>query len=106
ADRNKEVRVSSYQVRLVVTCPPDGVAKAKRRSWDLRCTLDDVALKAAALAGDRGRLTPILEEMDAKLTGAGLVMTMRDDGRITRFDLTGIEVSNRRTRQMEQTLRI
>ncbi|MBT3221172.1 MAG: hypothetical protein HN348_18985 [Proteobacteria bacterium] len=104
ADRNKQARVAAFQVRTVLDCvATDPMGK---KGWYLDCLVDDVGLRAASLQGDTGLLPPILEEMDAKLTGATIKIRLKNDGRVVQMEMADQDQLNRRVSQMNENLRL
>lgn len=105
ADRNTEVRAPRLGFHAVVDCVVEEAFGARRA---LACTLEDVSFVGRARPTETGLLQPVLEEMDAKLTGAPVEFIMREDGRVTFFDVKPHQVSNftnLRTRGFDQELR-
>jgi hypothetical protein len=104
ADTNKQARVAAFQVEFVMTCRLEGAAG--KRSLPLRCAVDDIAIRAAALPGDAGVLPEILAEMDEKLSVAELQLVLRTDGRLRHVDLENVDKRNRRISQMHENMRL
>jgi hypothetical protein len=104
ADRNKEARLVAFRTRSVLACTDMG--RNSRRSREVHCLIEDIAIMGATLKGDRGLLQPILEEMDDKLTDSYLQLIVRNDGRIVNLDLEGIQTTERRHGRMQETLRL
>lgn len=105
ADKNLDVRAHNLGMQAVVDCT---VGERRRRAVDVACVLTDVSLSGATYAYERGTLQPVLEEMDAKLTGAPLELVFGTDGRIRHVDIEPNELvgfSNRRLRFMDQWMR-
>lgn len=106
ADRNIDVRARNIGVQMVFDCIAGAPTK---QAGILRCTVKDAAVTGATYPSERGRLQPILEEMDAKLTGATAEIVMRRNGRIRTVKLRSnrlVGFRNQRTRYMEEMLRI
>lgn len=112
SERNYDLRVIAWQTRLVLRC---GSAHSTSSRFDLECHVDDASLSAAALpadaalkvAGDetKSQLGVIVEEMDAKLTGATLQVRQKKNGRVIDVDLEGVSKSIQRTALIEEMLR-
>ncbi|MEZ4241499.1 MAG: hypothetical protein R3F59_36185 [Myxococcota bacterium] len=101
---NHQARVAGFDLRLNTTC---GDAEINtRRTVEVSCTLDDVALSAEALPQEAGKLQPILTELDDMLTGAVVQLVVNRDGRITNIDLEGLERRNRRMGAINENLRL
>jgi hypothetical protein len=104
ADYNRQARVAAFQIEFLITCGLD--APPGKRSLALRCSVDDVAIRAAALPGDEGVLPEILAEMDEKLSVAELQVVLRKDGRLNQVDLENVDKRNRRISQMHENMRL
>ncbi|MBX2800967.1 MAG: hypothetical protein KTR31_25020 [Myxococcales bacterium] len=100
---NKQARVDWFDLRLVTECAP-GVVET-RRTWEVSCTIEDLALSAMGLPQEAGLLQPILDETDERLTGAVVQLQVRNDGRIVNIDLERLERRNRRFGQINENLR-
>jgi hypothetical protein len=108
AEINKEARVAAWQTRMVLDCAE--IAIEGRRSLEVTCRIEDVAILAAALPGDqktdgRDLLGPILTEMDENLSKASLSFVLRDDGRVSNVVIHGLDRPNRRVSLMNENLR-
>ncbi len=101
---NKQARVSAYDLRLVTRCAP-GIPDHKR-SVEVMCTLDDVALQAAGLPQEAGLLEPIIAELDARLTGSVVQLQIRNDGQLMDIDVEELDRRNRRVGRMNENLRL
>jgi hypothetical protein len=112
SERNYDIRVIGWQTRLVLRCASTHASGSR---FDVDCVIDDVSLSAAAIGQDaalkvRGddtktQLGVIVEEMDAKLTGATVQLQMKKNGRIIDVDLEGVTKSLLRTSVIQETLR-
>jgi len=100
---NTEARVVALQTRLVLDCYK---VNEKRREWELRCDIADIAFTGAGMLGDRGNLDAVLKEVDGRLDEAYLQVVLRKDGRIKDIDLEGMDRRNRRLSQNVETLRL
>lgn len=103
-DYNQQARVVAFQVRTVLDCSASG--RDRPHAHEVRCRVDDISLRASALAGDVGLLTPILDEMDEKLSGATLELVFHDDGRLLNVGLDGLAQRNRRSNAMRENMRL
>lgn len=101
---NKQARVTSFDVRMVTTCANAEIET--KHVVQVTCTLDDVALSAAAYPADRGRVQPILDELDRDLSGAWVQLQMHDDGRLANIDLEGLERTSLRQGRINENLRL
>ncbi len=101
---NRQARVVSYQIELVLDCSP--VAERGRRRVEVACDIEEISLVGATMVGDRGRLGEVLVEVDERLTGAQIQLITTRDGRITNMDLEGVRKQNRRTATNAETLRL
>lgn len=107
-DQNLEIRATAMQVRAIIGCNKD--AQLRKKRWEVVCEVEDVALKVVPFRNDRGRKkledgATVLQEIDAKLTGAVLQLQVADDGRVTNLDLEGVPKNNRRMSEIHETLR-
>ncbi|MEZ4321033.1 MAG: hypothetical protein R3F61_26375 [Myxococcota bacterium] len=105
SDRNRDVRARNVGIQWVFDCT---ASEPTRNVGVLDCTIEDASVTGATFPSERGRLQPVLEEMDAKLTGARVQLVMRPDGRVRTVKLEANELAgfrNRRTRYMEEALR-
>ncbi len=100
---NKEVRVSAFQVKMMVSC--GDAEEVNKKTWDVHCTVEDIGLRAAALPADQGRLAPILAEWDERLTGMSFDLVQKRTGRVVNMGLdeTG---RNRRDNEIHQNYRL
>jgi len=105
AVQNVEVRIVEIQVGVATTCT---VAEAWKAGWELTCTLDDVALRAAPTSSEAGRAVAVLEEWDGLLTGGTVTMELSRDGRVRSFDLDQIPlgIEDRRTNSIREAMRV
>ena len=104
AEFNTEVRAVAYQVRSVLDCAPG--TPELRHVYEVYCTIEDIALIAAAHPGDAGLMLPVLQELDEVLTGAGLQLQVGDNGRLRNVDLEGVRRPNRRLSERTENLRL
>ncbi len=107
-DQNLEFQTMGFQVRAVVGCSKEW--KLGRKRYEVDCAIEDIAIQAS-IAQDRirekdiERAQLVLDEIDAKLTGAAIQLKVADDGRVTGIDLEGVTKTNRRESEMHETLR-
>jgi hypothetical protein len=104
ASENIDARMVMFRLDLVTTCTP--VKDKGKKKVELVCTMDDVRLLGQAIPQDKGQLALSLKDYDKQLTGATLEVLMTRDGLVKRYDLNGIERSNRREVQFEENLMI
>ena len=107
-EENLEIRATALQIRGVIRCNKQD--RLGRKRYEVDCVLEDVALQAIPFRNDRskkklgdGQL--VLDQLDAKLTGAALQLQVSDDGRVTNVDLEGIPKFNERVSDIHETLR-
>jgi len=104
ADLNDEVRIGAYQVRAVLAC--DKEWKLFGRKYEVRCRIEDVGIQAASVDPKYKHTEKILQEFDAKLSGASVQLQVKDNGRVVNIDLEGVpNPRNQRERQNAETLR-
>lgn len=102
ADQNVDVRARSLRTQLVLDC------RARAEARLLHCRVEQASLAGQTYPSERGLLAPVLDEMDAKLTGAEVAIELRRDGRIRTLEVDSQRIrgsSNRRTRYMREVLR-
>jgi hypothetical protein len=104
ATNNTDVRVTEIQLNISSTCT--AVSPVGKRGWELSCSFDDFAIQAAAIQSEKGRLLPILDEVDENMKSATMQLVLLNDGRLRGIDLEGIVKRNTRTVDMHETLRL
>jgi hypothetical protein len=105
ADEKYEMRISAFQLRAVLAC--DKEWKLSRRKMEVGCFLEDVGLQVVPFDPDYGHADVILNELDAKLTGARLQLQVKDNGRVTNIDLEDLpDPRNRRETRIQELLRM
>lgn len=97
-------RVTEVELEMALACAAD-----PDRSNEVRCVIEDAAIRAAAMPGDEGSMVGALEQADAALTGAVLSMRFKK-GRITNVLLNvshpqGVSI-RRTTRARDENLRL
>jgi hypothetical protein len=107
-DENAEFRSREFQIRTIVRCNKEW--KLGNHKYEVDCAIEDFGMQAS-IAEDRvkpadiERAQAVLDEIDAKLTGAALELHVADDGRVTDLALNGVPMDNRRQSDMQETLR-
>lgn len=107
-DENSEFFSQQMVVRTVVGCNKDWKLGGHR--YEVSCEIEDFGIQAA-IAEDRvsdediARAQSVLDEIDAKLSGAKIQLQVADDGRVLNLSLEGVEGDNSRERAIEETLR-
>lgn len=104
AVHNEEARVPAWQLRAHLRCDP-AVVDGKR-TWRVSCRLEEVGLRAATMTADAEVLPIILQEVDARLTGATLELVMDARGDLRAVDLLGLDEDNLRERKIQENLRL
>lgn len=110
ASRNVQARVIEWQVRVVVDCVAAG--ESSRRLLEVSCNVDDIGIMATAMPGDQARgrrvglLTEILPEVDRRVTGSTVELSLRRDGRLDGFEVVGLPNTERREGLMAENVRI
>ena len=61
------------------SCVPSDVGK---KTALVNCHIEDISLQATSLPGDMKNLPKVLEDLDAKLSGASLQLELSMDGRV------------------------
>lgn len=83
AERNLEARVGQLGIAADLSC----VSTAKKKGWEVSCTMEKVGLEGLAVNGEGDNLKAIIAENNAKLNGSRLTMEVAPDGRIKEVDL-------------------
>lgn len=110
ASRNTQARAIAWQVRVVVDCVAG--EDSTRRLLAISCNVDDLGIMGTAMPGDQatgrraGLLSTILPEVDRRVTGATIEMSLRRDGRLEAFELVGLPNTERREGLMAENMRI
>ena len=91
---NHQARATAFQIRLVTQCAPGTSSNGK--TWEVACTLEDVALSASPMTQDEGKMQEIVTELDDLMTGAVVQLQVRPDGRLNNLDLEGVYRRNQR----------
>ena len=104
AAENIDARMVMFRFDLITTCTP--VKNRGKKKVEIICSMDDVRLLGQPIPQDKGQLGLALKDYDAQLEDATLEVLMTRDGLIKRYDLIGIERSNRRRVQFEENLMI
>lgn len=107
-DENAEFRTTEVQVRTVIGCSKEWKLGGHR--YEVDCEIEDFAIQASIAEqrvneADIARAKSVLDEIDAKLSGAKLQLQVADDGRVTNLSLEGVPKNNRRQSEMHETLR-
>lgn len=105
ADQNWDMRVQAYQIRAILACDKDW--KLSGRKYEVSCRIEDVGLQVVVNESPKFmHVGDIIDEMDAKLSGARVQLQVRDNGRVTNIDLEDVPPPrNRRERQVNEALR-
>lgn len=108
SDRNRAFTSYAFQIRTVIGCSKD--AKLSKRKWEVSCEIEDIGILATSQRHwrrdkDRQMVQEILDQIDAKITGARVQMQVDLHGGLNNFDIEGIDASNDREREIQETLR-
>lgn len=107
-DENLSFGSREFQIRTILRCNKDW--KLGRRRYEVGCVIEDFAMQAAiderrVKEGDITKAQAVLDEIDAKLSGAAVQLQVADDGRVTNIDLEGVTADNSREQVIAETLR-
>jgi len=107
-DENLSFTTREIQLHTIVACNKDW--RLGKRRYEVSCKIEDFGIQAAIAErvvseADVERAKLVLDEIDAKLTGASLALQVADDGRVTNLALDGLESNTRRQSNIEETLR-
>lgn len=108
ADDNISFFSYAMQTRMVLLCDKDG--KQTKKRLEVMCEIEDVGIMATSVRRwkrekDRERVEAVLQEIDAKLTGAKIQMQVDFKGGVNNVDLEGLVANNQREREINETLR-
>ena len=103
SDVGRQARVVGFALDVVTRCT--GGEPAGRNGYNLTCVLEDIALVIDEAPSEPGIMEGLAVEIDELYTGKPVEMVMKHDGRITRFEVTGIDQNNRRIDQFHQQFR-
>lgn len=107
-DENAEFDTREFTLKTVIGCNKDW--RLNKRRYEVGCVIEDFAMQAAVAERvvteeDVARAQSVLDEIDAKLSGAKLQIQVADDGRVTNLDLEGVPRQSRRQSDIHETLR-
>ena len=94
ASRNEEF--ASHHVQSVVSTHCSSEAPRGKQAWEMRCVLDDIAIRAQPRTGSPEKAQRILDEWVAELKGAAVQFVLKRDGRVRSVDLEKTQAGNRR----------
>ena len=103
AEFNYQARVFKWRTNIVASCVPADVGK---KTALVNCHIEDISLQATSLPGDMKNLPKVLEDLDAKLSGASIQLEVSMDGRVRSIDLEGIDKKRRRLTEIVETMRL
>ena len=103
---NYEMRVSAYQLRVVLACEKDW--KLSRGKWEVSCKIENLGLQAVAAEEDEKRTeinASILKEMHGRMNGKSLQLQVTKNGRISNIHLEGLEDRSSKERSINESCR-
>ena len=108
SDNNLRFMSYAMQTRMVLLCEKDGKIKPKR--IEVMCEIEDIGIKATSVRlhkreKDRARAQTVLDQIDAKLTGAKIQLQVDFKGGVNNVDLEGVPADNERERRNRENLR-
>lgn len=105
AEENLDKRIAEWNVVASVLCNVDDPLG---KSWDLTCTIEDLALRVAVYPQDRDRAQEVVDEWDRLLTGTQVLMRHGPHGKVTAFELRGVKHTrnNDRIREIQEQMRL
>jgi hypothetical protein len=110
---NNEARMVGFDLRLVTTCtetpgpePCETCGRGPNPNEEVLCLIDDLAFSATGMAQEKGRLQPIVTEIDEQLTGSVVQLQVRHDGRLVNIDLEGLDRRNHVVGNFIENLRL
>jgi hypothetical protein len=108
ADDDEEFQTFAAQVRMVLRCEKDGRERAK--TLDVVCAVEDIGLLATTVRHhqrprDQEVAQRVLDQLDAKLTGAVLQLQVDEIGGVNNLDIEGWRPRNLRERRIRENMR-
>ncbi|HCH64562.1 MAG: hypothetical protein CL927_04100 [Deltaproteobacteria bacterium] len=104
APRNHITRFSRYEVAVVADCTASN--KKLGRQQDVRCDLEDFALRLTPMRQDLHQAEPTLTQLESIHEGLWAQMTFKDSGTMVSFDIEGLPDATERDRRVQQDLRL
>ncbi len=108
ADDNFSFFSYAMQIRMVLMCDKDG--KQTRKRVEVMCEIEDLGLLATSVRHwkrdkDKERVARVLDEIDAKLTGAKVQLQVDFKGGVNNVGIEGLTADNQRQRDVNENLR-
>jgi hypothetical protein len=100
-EKNVEARATHLAISMDSSC----LASPLKKGWSVDCTVERVALEAAAFPGEQAEMDVIMAEYGQLLTGSVVQLSLRTDGRIRSLDLEGVSKKSDRHADIHETLR-
>ena len=104
APRNHITRFSRYEVAAVAVCSASN--KKLGRQQDVRCDLEDFALRITPMKQDAHQAEPTLSQLEEIHEGLWAQMTFKDNGTLISFDIEGLPDVTERDRLVQQDMRL
>jgi hypothetical protein len=104
APRNHITRFSRYEVAVVALCAPSN--KKIGRQQDVRCDVEDLAVRITPMQQDQHQAAPTLTQLEALQEGMWVQMTFKDNGTMVSFDVEGLPDVTERDRRVQQDMRL
>lgn len=104
AEVNQDAFLSALNLAVVMACTPE--ANLKKRGWEIRCVLEDVAIAGRPIPNSVGRIQPIAQEWSDKLKNGGELLIIHGrDGTIRQVALEGVDKRLRRMQNIQEIMR-
>ena len=104
AEQNADAYFSGIQLAMVMSCSPDYLTG--KTGWSMRCKIESAKVNAIPSANSADITPEIAKDWEGHLNGdASLTFAFKTDGKLNRVDLEGIDISNPRTRDVQQAMR-
>ena len=104
-DLNRRVVILGFTLQVVTRC--HSPERETRRSYEVRCDIEDVAIQASPRQSDAGLTQDVIEEMVDKLKDdTWMQVRLRDDGSLVNFQLGGLTTRTRTQGRMAETMRL
>jgi hypothetical protein len=107
-DENLSFDTREFVITMVYGCTK--FAELSKQRMEVECKVEDFGMRAniddwEISQNKIEKAQVILDEIDAKLTGAAMSLQVADDGRVMDIGLDGVPQDNRRVSDIQETLR-
>ncbi len=103
SERNHQARLAEWFVEVVSTCE---ALEENKRGWRLRCDVHDLRLRGQGPVQDQDKLQAIIPEFDERMSRGWIQVSLSRNGRISDFDLEGLEKETPRLKRGHELARV